>query len=70
MKHIETISDEAAAVGSVNTIYLEEDKVPGCNTDVSGFIESLKDRAVSLKDLRVTIIAAGGAARSAISLGR
>jgi shikimate dehydrogenase len=64
MNHLDVISEEATSVGSVNTLRRYEDRVIGCNTDVSGFTESLKENAVSLKGLHATILGAGGAARA------
>ncbi len=64
MDHLEVISDEAIALGSVNTLYRVNDVVAGCNTDVSGFLESLREHAISLKGLHTTILGAGGAARA------
>ncbi|TET09180.1 MAG: shikimate dehydrogenase [Candidatus Thorarchaeota archaeon] len=64
MDHLEVISDEANALGSVNTLYRVNDAVAGCNTDVSGFLESLREHAISLKGLHATILGAGGAARA------
>ncbi|MBY8996992.1 MAG: shikimate dehydrogenase [Candidatus Thorarchaeota archaeon] len=64
MNYLEEVSEEATAVGSVNTLYRSEDRVAGCNTDVSGFLESLKEYGVSLKGRHATILGAGGAARA------
>lgn len=64
MDHLEVISDEAIALGSVNTLYRVNDAVAGCNTDVSGFLESLRENAISLKGIHATILGAGGAARA------
>jgi len=64
MDYIDIISDEANALGSVNTLYRVNDVVAGCNTDVSGFLESLREHAISLKGLHTTILGAGGAARA------
>ena len=63
------ISDEKAKLlGAVNTIYLEDDKLIGTNTDGEGFLMSLKGdiQNITLKNKSVTILGAGGAARSII----
>ncbi|MHA1965933.1 MAG: shikimate dehydrogenase, partial [Candidatus Thorarchaeota archaeon] len=64
INHVAIISKEATAIGSVNTLYRIDDAVAGCNTDVSGFLESLRENAVALKGIRATILGAGGVARS------
>lgn len=61
--------DEAAeATGAVNTIVFDGGRALGRNTDVSGFVESLREAGVgSLADKSVTVIGAGGAARAVIA---
>lgn len=50
-------------VQSVNTLRRDGDRWLGCNTDVAGFLAALEARR-SLKDIRATVLGAGGAARS------
>jgi shikimate dehydrogenase len=60
--------DEAAeAVGAVNTVWLEEGRLRGGNSDTHGFIANLDDRAPGWdrRDGQAVILGAGGAARSA-----
>jgi shikimate dehydrogenase len=64
MSHLDSLSDEALAVGAVNTIYLDNEKLLGHNTDVLGFQELLRECEVPLRGISVLIIGAGGAARS------
>jgi shikimate dehydrogenase len=64
MSYLDDISGEAVKVGSVNTLHRHEDRVKGCNTDVVGFLESLREERVTLKGQRVAILGAGGAARA------
>jgi shikimate dehydrogenase len=54
----------ARAVGAVNTIDFRRNT--GTNTDVAGLIDDLKAHDVPLAGARVTILGAGGAARSAV----
>lgn len=60
--------DEAAeAVGAVNTVWLENGRLRGGNSDTHGFVANLDDRAPGW-DVRggtAVILGAGGAARSA-----
>lgn len=58
----------AEAVGAVNTLWLENGKLMGGNSDVHGFIANLDDRAPgwNVRGCKVVILGAGGASRSAV----
>jgi shikimate dehydrogenase len=58
----------AEAVGAVNTLWLENGKLMGGNSDVHGFIANLDDRAPgwAVAGCRALILGAGGAGRSAV----
>lgn len=61
--------DEASeAVGAVNTLWLENGRLMGGNSDTHGFIANLDDRAPAwqVPGGRAVILGAGGAARSAV----
>ncbi len=70
MPHKEAIgqyvqADEIAQkIGAINTVYKEKDKFFGTNTDWRGIVDPLK-AATKLKDKKVTILGAGGAAKAA-----
>ncbi|HSD55096.1 MAG TPA: shikimate dehydrogenase [Burkholderiales bacterium] len=60
--------DEASeAVGAVNTVWLEDGRLMGGNSDTHGFVANLDDRAPGwdVRGARAVILGAGGAARSA-----
>lgn len=60
--------DEAAeAVGAVNTVWLENGRLMGGNSDTHGFVANLDDRAPGwdVPGGQAVILGAGGAARSA-----
>ena len=58
----------AEAVGAVNTLWLENGRLMGGNSDVHGFIANLDDRAPgwNVPGCKVVILGAGGASRSAV----
>ena len=60
------------AVGAVNTLWLENGKLMGGNSDTHGFIANLDERAPgwSVKGCRALILGAGGAARAAVYMLR
>jgi 3-dehydroquinate dehydratase/shikimate dehydrogenase len=66
MHYLDSIDPEAKAIGAVNTVVVEQDRLLGHNTDAAGLIQPLLSRFASLADLRVAILGAGGAARAAI----
>jgi shikimate dehydrogenase len=42
MPHVDVLSDVARAVGAVNTLYMDGQKLVGENTDVPGFLRDLE----------------------------
>ncbi|MEA3402701.1 MAG: shikimate dehydrogenase [Armatimonadota bacterium] len=63
--HLDEIDDTASALGAVNTIVRAEDgRLIGHNTDGPGFVRSLQEQGHELQGAAVTIIGAGGSARS------
>jgi shikimate dehydrogenase len=55
----------ARQVGAVNTIKIEDGKLHGFNTDGTGFSRAIREEfSVDLRDLRVLVLGAGGAARA------
>lgn len=60
------VSEEASVIGAVNTIVNENGILHGYNTDVNGIIETLNPFKDEINDQTVSVIGAGGAARSVI----
>jgi len=66
MPHLERTDPLSAKIGAVNTITrLPDGKFYGFNTDVAGIVGPL-ERRLSLKDAKVLVLGAGGAARAAV----
>ena len=63
---IKEVSEEASIIGAVNTVVNEDGILHGYNTDVNGINESLNPYKDELQGAEVTVIGAGGAARSVI----
>ncbi|KWT86731.1 shikimate dehydrogenase [Candidatus Magnetominusculus xianensis] len=61
---LDDIHEEARFIGAVNTIVNDNGKLIGHNTDGRGFMKSMEEAGVSLKDKRVLMSGAGGAARA------
>ncbi len=64
--HLDAIDDAASTTGSINTVYCSEGIVRGTSTDGAGYLGHLRQAHPDfrLKDARVLILGAGGAARS------
>ena len=65
LKHMDALSEAAKVIGAVNTVVCREDgTLFGENTDGKGFVQSLTDAGIPLAARTVTLLGAGGAARS------
>lgn len=62
---LDELTPEAKAIGAVNTIYFENEKLMGHNTDGAGYVQSLKNHLEEpLEELGVVVVGAGGASRA------
>ena len=66
IKHLDFVDETAQKIGAVNTVKIENGKLYGYNTDAQGFIEPLKNFYGDLKNAKVAIFGAGGAARACV----
>lgn len=66
--HLDVIDETAKAVGAVNTVWVENGKRYGMNTDVFGFLTNLDQQAPDWdgKPFNAVVLGAGGAARAII----
>ncbi len=62
--HLDNIDDTAEKIGAVNTIKREKNELIGYNTDGKGALKSLKNNLGGIKDKKVLMLGAGGAARA------
>jgi len=68
---LDKLSPEAEYTQSVNTIYLQDEKIIGHNTDIAGFELAIKFAKYNLTNKKIFILGAGGVAPSIIySLGK
>lgn len=66
IKHLDFVDETAKKIGAVNTVKIARGKLYGYNTDAQGFIEPLLNSYGDLKNAKVAILGAGGAARACI----
>ena len=64
--YLDRLSLEAESTQSVNTIYLDTDKVVGHNTDISGFELGIKNLKFDIVGKKILILGAGGVVPSII----
>ncbi|ARP96623.1 shikimate dehydrogenase [Bordetella genomosp. 13] len=60
------VSSRARLAGAVNTLWLRDGEWHGCNTDGVGLVSDLMRLGVPLRDARVLLVGAGGAARGVL----
>lgn len=66
MAHLDAVEPEAQAIGAVNTILREGDRLIGANTDAPGLVRALVEAGFEPSGARVVVVGAGGAARAAV----
>ena len=64
--YLDRLSLEAESTQSVNTIYLDNDKVVGHNTDAGGFELGIKNSKLEIEGKKIFILGAGGVVPSII----
>ena len=63
---VDELDDSARRAGSVNTVCLRDGRLVGFSTDGAGLTAALAERGIALPGRRVTLLGAGGAARSVV----
>ena len=66
MQFMDHVSEEASMVGAVNTVVNEGNQLSGYNTDINGIVESLNTYKEKIFKSTVSVIGAGGVARSVL----
>lgn len=67
LRYLDRLSPEARSIKAVNTVYREGSKWIGANTDVYGFLTSLRKQGrFNPKAKKILVLGAGGSARAVI----
>jgi shikimate dehydrogenase len=66
ISHLDKLTLDSEATQSVNTILLDNDKIIGHNTDISGFESAIKDTKYDVVGKKILILGAGGVVPSII----
>lgn len=65
IEFMDDLDETGKRIGAVNTIKIDGGKLRGSNTDAKGFSRAIREEfSVDLRDLRVLVLGAGGAARA------
>ena len=65
MEHLDEITEQAQAIGAVNTIVIWSDgRMVGYNTDAAGFLRALAEGGFQPEGKRAVVVGAGGAGRA------
>jgi shikimate dehydrogenase len=65
LSFVSELDDTAREIGAINTMKFRERNARGFNTDGKGFSRAIREEfAIDLRDLRVLVLGAGGAARA------
>ena len=64
MTCLDEVTDEARAIGAVNTVRVQDGRTTGHNTDGAGFLQPLQNLGTPLNQLSACVLGAGGAARA------
>ncbi len=64
---LDHLTDDATALGAVNCVFRDGDRLVGDNTDGGGFVDSLRqDHDIDPSGMRCVVFGAGGAARAVV----
>jgi shikimate dehydrogenase len=60
------LTPRAQLAGAVNTLWIDNGKIHGDNTDGAGLVRDLLAQGITLKGARILLLGAGGAARGVV----
>jgi len=63
---VDEVERDAQAIGAVNTLARERDRLIGLNTDAPGLVRALAEAGFDPHDTRCVVLGTGGAARAAV----
>ncbi len=67
VKHADKLDESCSLIGAVNTVENKDGVLKGYNTDMDGFLDPFKKKGIPIKDLKVLLLGAGGAARAIVA---
>ena len=67
MKFLDKMDESCSIINAVNTVTNNNGILKGYNTDMDGFLDPIKKRNIEIKDCKVLLLGAGGAARAIVA---
>lgn len=67
MKYVDKLDESCSLIGAVNTVENNDGVLKGYNTDMDGFLDPFKKKEIPIKDSKVLLLGAGGAARAIVA---
>ena len=67
MRYLDNFDNNCKKIGAVNTVLNDDGILRGFNTDMDGFLEPIKRKEIKMKNSKILILGAGGAARAIIA---
>lgn len=66
LAYLDQLSPEAELIGAINTIVHQEQRLIGYNTDGMGFVRSVNETGHPIKNQKIVVLGAGGAAKAIV----
>jgi len=67
MKYLDNLDENCKKIGAVNTVLNDDGILRGFNTDMDGFLEPIKRKEINIKNSKILLLGAGGAARAIVT---
>tara|TARA_Y100000590_G_scaffold181413_1_gene206791 strand:+ start:8456 stop:9277 length:822 start_codon:yes stop_codon:yes gene_type:complete len=67
MKYLDNVDETCEKIGAVNTVLNDDGILRGFNTDMDGFLEPIKRKEIQIKNSKILLLGAGGAARAIVA---
>lgn len=67
LKYLNSIDEDCRLIGAANTVTNKDGTLEGFNTDMEGFLDPIRNRGLTIKNSKVLLLGAGGAARAIVA---